>query len=88
MRHTTVFFSQAGCLLPALILFNLFFGWVFLKPAQWLLSEAVLVLLFLVFSAISVRKIKKNFTSRPGAIDVEGEVVSDGEFKKGRHING
>jgi hypothetical protein len=65
---------QAGCLLPALILLNLFFGWMFLKASVWLAVEAVLILLFILNSYILVRKVKK-WSKPDDVIDVKGEVV-------------
>ena len=70
--------SNAGCLLPALIILNLFFGWVFLGPALWLLTGAVLVGLFILNSFIMVKKTAT--MSRPrksSVIDIEAEVLDD-----------
>lgn len=72
-----VFFSQAGCLLPLLIILNLFFGWMFLKPIVWLLTEAILILLFMINSYILTRRISSFSTKRDNVVDVEGEVVED-----------
>lgn len=73
-----VFFSRTGCLLPLLIAFNLFFGWIFLKPLYWLSLEAVLILFFVVNSYIMARKILRSASGKSdGVIDVKGEVVED-----------
>lgn len=71
-----VFFSRSGCFLPLLIILNLMFGWIFLKPIYWLLSEAILILVFMVSSYIMMRKILSP-SKRNEAIDVEGEVIED-----------
>jgi len=68
----------SGCLLPALIFFNTFFGWIFFKPAKlWLSIEAILILLAILQLHSSYRFILSNFNkkSRRDAIDVEGKVV-------------
>lgn len=73
------FFGQAGCLLPLLILFNLFFGWMFLPVLYWLAAGSVLILLFFVNSYIFLRRLSKMTKpaegARDGAIDVEGKVI-------------
>jgi hypothetical protein len=71
------FFSQSGCLLPVLIILNLFFGWIFFRPPAWLLLEAILILLFLFNGYILTRKIFSQNLRRDDAIDVKGEVVED-----------
>ncbi|MFH1269680.1 MAG: hypothetical protein ABIH75_01295 [Candidatus Omnitrophota bacterium] len=72
-----VFLSGSGCLLPALIIFNLFFGWIFLSPVHWLVIEGVLILIFIINGFIMMRKIISTSSRSEGAIDVEGEVVED-----------
>lgn len=72
-----VFFSGSGCLLPALIIFNLLFGWIFLKPKLWLLTEAILILLFMVNTYVIRRKIISTSSKRDDAIDIKGEVVEE-----------
>lgn len=73
------FFGQAGCLLPLLILFNLFFGWMFVPPFYWLAAEGVLILLFFINSYIFLRRLAKltktTEEARAGVIDVEGKVI-------------
>jgi len=73
-----VFFSGSGCLLPALIIFNLSLGWIFLKPKLWLITEAILILLFIINSFIITRKIiSTSSKKRNDVIDVKGEVLED-----------
>lgn len=73
-----VFFSRSGCVLPFLIIFNLFFGWIFLKPLHWLLLEVVLISLFFVNGYIGARKVLRTASKKGnGVIDVKGEVVED-----------
>lgn len=73
------FFGQAGCLLPLLMLFNLFFGWIFLPPLYWLASAGVLILLFFISTYIFLRRLAKLTKpaekARSGAIDVEGKII-------------
>lgn len=73
-------FYRGGCLLPFLIIFNLFFGWVFFGFKAWIIVEVILVFVLMVYSYILSKKIisKANGPSkRSNAIDVEGEVVHD-----------
>jgi hypothetical protein len=82
MRSLTLI-SYTGCLLPFLIIFNLFFGWLFFRPLQWLLIELILVCIFVVNSWVMTKKIFSavSKTNDKGVIDVEGEVVDDKEKK-------
>lgn len=77
------FLGQAGCLLPALILVNLFFGWMFLSTSAWLATGGFLIVLFFVNSFMFMRRVtnltKSARSKRPGAIDVEAEVVKGKE---------
>jgi len=79
--RSVFFFSQSGCLLPILLMFNLFFGWLFFAPLIWLSIEGILLVLFFVNSLILLRRISsmtsKVSPGREGAIDVEGEIVED-----------
>lgn len=72
-----VFFSRTGCLLPLLIIFNLLFGWIFLKPLHWLIAEAILILVFIINGYITMRKIISASGKHDGAIDVKGEVIEE-----------
>lgn len=78
-----IFFSGSGCLLPALIIFNFLFGWIFLKPRQWLITEAILVLFFIINGFIATRKIISSPSKkRDDVIDVKGEVVEERHKRK------
>jgi len=73
-----VFLSRTGCLLPSLIILNLFFGWSIFKPRYWLIIEAILLLLFVANTYVITRKIFSGFPKKHAdAIDVKGEVVKD-----------
>ncbi|MBP7216835.1 MAG: hypothetical protein KBA46_06090 [Candidatus Omnitrophica bacterium] len=76
-----VVYSQAGCLLPFLIIANLFFGLLFFSFGQWILIEIGLVALFFINSFLMVKKIARGTRhtngSRDGIIDVEAEVVQE-----------
>jgi hypothetical protein len=53
-----VFTGRSGCLLPMLIIFNLFFGrFIFNSNSLWLGIEGILVLLFIIKLHIFTRKI-------------------------------
>ncbi len=76
--NSFVFFSSSGCFLPLLIILNLFFGWIYLKPLQWLIVEAVLVLIFVINGFSVTRKIASaSPRKRTNVIDVEGRVVEE-----------
>lgn len=77
-----VFFSGSGCLLPLLIIFNLLFGWIFLKPKVWLISETILLLLFIINGYMITRKIISAPSKGDNVIDVEGKIVDDKEQLK------
>ena len=77
-----VFTGQSGCLLPVLIIFNLFFGkFIFGSYRLWLGVEVVLVLLFMIkihaFARNINEQLKPKGHSRNNVIDVEGEVVEE-----------
>ena len=76
---TLFFSSRTGCLLPVLIFFNLFFGWIFFPLRLWLAIEGILILLFFLNSYILLRRfsnIAPNTSGgRKGVIDVEGKVI-------------
>lgn len=77
-RNQSIFFvQQTGCLLPFLIVFNLFFGWMFFRPLPWLLIEVVLVLLFILNVRMMIRKIFSSTAEHGNVIDTEGEVVEE-----------
>jgi len=68
-----------GCFLPALILLNFFFGWMFFRPLVWLGIEGILILLFVVNFYIIAKRVTSSPTTARGEdiVDVEGEVVED-----------
>jgi len=77
-----LFTGQSGCLLPMLIMFNLFFGkLIFISNRLWLGVEAILILLFIIKIHTFVRKISQlvrpESRSRGKVIDVEGEVINE-----------
>lgn len=69
--------SSPGCLLPFLILFNLFFGWLFFKPLIWLAVEGLLVFIFMLSSYITLRRMARAPRKRGDVIDVEAKVVRE-----------
>jgi uncharacterized membrane protein len=73
-----VLFSKTGCLLPILIIFNLFFGLLFLSPLVWVFIQVTLILLFLINGYIITRKIGSvSSGKRKDAIDVKAEIVEE-----------
>lgn len=71
------FFYNSGCLLPFLIIFNLFFGRVFFSLRVWLAVEGILIILFVVNAYIFSKRIINSVKKRDNVIDVEGEVIQD-----------
>ncbi|MCU0652305.1 MAG: hypothetical protein MUC39_05125 [Candidatus Omnitrophica bacterium] len=74
------FSSRSGCLLPALILFNLFFGRAFFEAPLWLGIELVLIAIFIINAVIFSKKIfsfAAGGSPRAGVIDIEGKIVED-----------
>lgn len=93
-----LFTGQSGCLLPMLIMLNLFFGkLIFSSTRLWLGIEGVLVLLFIIKIHAFTRKISEQL--RSGSIDLSsdsqnhrtqsrhrGEVVDvEGEIVEEKH---
>lgn len=74
---SAIILTQAGCLLPFLIVFNFFFGWIFLGWRWWLISEGLLVLLFFLTSYIMLRKLTRQSGRSEGVIDVEGRIIDE-----------
>lgn len=72
-----VFISRTGCLLPVLIIFNLFFGWLFLKPLHWLVFEVVLIFLFIFSSFWVMKKFFSQNKKYSNVIDVEAKHVEN-----------
>lgn len=79
--------AKLGCLLPLLIILNLFFGWMFLKPVLWLGIEIILAVIFLLNLFLLSGAIKRIFSNSPkyrkDTIDVKGEVVDGDENGQG-----
>lgn len=69
--------SRSGCLLPFLITFNLFFGWMFFRMGHWLLIEAILILLVVLNAVFLTKKIFSDSPRRDDVIDIRGQVVDD-----------
>lgn len=69
--------NQAGCLLPLLIILNLFFGWMIFKPVTWLVIGLILTALFLFNSIITSKKVSSYSTRYKNVVDVEGKPVDD-----------
>lgn len=72
-----VMLTSTGCLLPFLVFFNLFFGWLFLKPVVWLFVEAFLILLLALNSFMVTRRILSARGKDDRVVDVEGEVIDE-----------
>ena len=86
--RSAIILSQAGCLLPFLIFFNLFFGRIFLKPLSWLIVGAVLILLFILNSFVLAKKIAAfPRDKRDNIIDIEGEVVENDLDKQRKRLS-
>jgi len=57
-----VWTGSSGCLLPFLIIFNLFFGrFIFNSTRLWIGIEAILILIFILKINIMARKIIRQF---------------------------
>jgi hypothetical protein len=76
--------SNLGCFLPFLIVFNLFFGWVFLKPLHWLVLEVILVFLLILNGLFVIKKITSSLPPGPhqgrgraNSVDTEAEVIEE-----------
>jgi len=70
-----IFISQTGCILPLMIILNLFFGWIFFKPAIWLLVGAILILLFTINSYLFIRRVRNLSPKKGKIIDIEARVL-------------
>ncbi len=73
--RSMVFLSGAGCLLPSLVISNLFFGWIFLRPKVWLLVEVALVVALWIYSHLLRRKISRLQQKRDKVIDTDAEII-------------
>lgn len=67
-----------------LIIFNLFFGWIFLRPLHWLLFEIGLIVFLLLQSWIFTRRIISRSFGKSKVIDIKGEIIKDEPEKKMR----
>lgn len=57
-----IWLGQSGCLLPLLIIFNLFFGRLFFhSTVVWLSIEGLLILIFMLQAHFFVRKMSRQF---------------------------
>jgi hypothetical protein len=85
-----VYTSQLGCLLPVLIILNLFFGkFIFNSTRLWLGVEGILILLFFIKIHAFTRKISGQFSSEDRdnqnhqpqgkVVDIQGQVVEERE---------
>jgi hypothetical protein len=72
-----MFIGCSGCLIPLLLILNLFFGKLFFSAEQWLAIEGLLFLVLLLTSYINLRRFSftKQSKKRSNVIDVEGKVV-------------
>ncbi len=82
--------GNSGCLLPFLIIFNLFFGRMILgSTGLWLGLEAILVLIFILKVRLMVSRISRQLgrqdrhtqtrSSQDRVVDIHGQVVDDEE---------
>jgi len=65
--------------LPLFIIANLFLGWLFFKPLNWLLIELGLILIFMLNFFIVAKRITSNLGKRDNVIDVQGEVIKENQ---------
>lgn len=92
-----IWMGSWGCLLPLLIIFNLFFGkFIFNSTGLWLGIEAVLVLIFMLKIKFMFSRICQQFraagsglvsdrqSDKPQGkvVDIQGQVVEDGKELK------
>ena len=73
--------SSSGCLLPLLVIGNLFLGRLFMPLRPWICVELILIALFLLHSFLLTRRIAELARTRRNIIDVEGEVLKDDKKK-------
>ncbi len=72
-----ILLGRMGCLLPFLIIFNLFFGWMFFGFLLWALIEIVLILVFILVSLLTAKKVFRQEQQKDNVIDIEAEVLDD-----------
>ncbi len=76
--------SGSGCLLPALILSNLFFGWMVFRPAWlWLAVGFVLLLIFGLQAYLSLSRFMHASPKKQkgDVIDIQAQVLDEQEKK-------
>jgi uncharacterized membrane protein len=56
---------------------NFLFGWLVFKPLHWLITEAILILIFIINGYVITRKIASVSRKHTDAVDVEGEIVEE-----------
>ena len=71
--------------MPFLIIFNLFFGWMFLNPWQWLLLGLILIVFFLLNFFILAKKVTRQLHRKDKVIDVEAEVLDNKDKLPNNH---
>ncbi|MFH1441425.1 MAG: hypothetical protein ABIH18_05250 [Candidatus Omnitrophota bacterium] len=79
------FVARTGCSLPSLMILNFIFGWIFLRPAYWIVLEVVLLGLFILNIVFLKNKLFSAFNTTPkdtprgkksgNIVDIEGEVL-------------
>lgn len=67
--------ARTGCFIPTLIVLNLFFGWMFFPPLQWVIIGVVLTVVFVAYYFILAKKMVKAYSKRKNVIDIEGRVM-------------
>ena len=75
--RSIILLGRMGCLLPFLIIFNLFFGWMFFGFLFWALIEIALILIFILVSLLTAKKIFRQEQQKDNVIDIEAEVMDD-----------
>jgi len=83
-----MFTGQSGCLLPMLIMFNLFFGkLIFNSTRLWLVIEAALIFLFIIKIHAFTRKIREQFRSAGSGWPADSQGDQPKSRNRGRVID-
>ena len=83
-----VFTGQSGCLLPILIILNLFFGkLIFNSTRLWLGIEAVLILLLVIKIRVFMRKISEQLKSGGHGWSVDRQNQKAASHHRGKVID-
>lgn len=83
-----VFTGQSGCLLPMLIVLNLFFGkLIFDSTRLWLGIEAILILLFIIKVHAFTRKISEQLWPSGHLRQSHGQSHESGERGRGKVVD-